>query len=152
MSNVRDKELKQNMDTILTRGQSERMVISRHGRPRAVLVGIEDYDAEDLRCESSEQFWRMIRLRRASGKSVPLEEVEARLGIASGKPRGKRANQENAKEPINPLVAIERNLPAQSVHRHSHRQSLLAHSDRRNGERLPGGLRLLVVRRSAPAI
>ena len=34
---------------------------------------------------------RMIRLRRASGKSVPLEEVEARLGIASGKPSGKRA-------------------------------------------------------------
>ena len=139
------------MDTILTRGQSERMVISRHGRPRTVLVGIEDYDAEDLRCESSEQFWRMIRLRRASGKSIPVEEVEARLGIASGKPRGKRANQENAKETVNPLVAIERNLPAQSIHRRSHRRSLLAHGDvaTENGSPVDYGL---VVRRSAQAI
>jgi prevent-host-death family protein len=91
MSNGPDKELKQNMNSILTRAQTEWIAISRHGRPCAVLVGIEDYDAEDLRFESSEQFWRMIRQRRASGKSVRLEEVEARLAIASGKPSGKRA-------------------------------------------------------------
>jgi prevent-host-death family protein len=91
MSDVPDKELKQNMDLILTRAQSERIVISRHGKPCAVLVGIEDYDAEDLGLASSEEFWRMIRLRRASGKSFPLEDVETRLGIASGKQSGKRA-------------------------------------------------------------
>jgi prevent-host-death family protein len=91
MSNVPDKELQQNLDSILTRAQSERIVISRRGKPCAVLVGIEDYDAEDLELASSEEFWRMIRLRRANGKSVPLTEVESRLGITSGKPAGKRA-------------------------------------------------------------
>jgi prevent-host-death family protein len=102
MSNVPDKELKQNMDSILTRAQSERIVISRHGRPSVVLVGIEDYDGEDLRLASSEDFWRMIRMRRASGKSLPLEEVETRLGITSGEPAGKRpsstTSRKNAKE------------------------------------------------------
>jgi prevent-host-death family protein len=81
MSNVPDKELKQNMHSILTRAQSERIVISQHGRPSVVLVGIEDYDAEDLRLARSEDFWRMIRVRRASGKSLSLEEVENRNHI-----------------------------------------------------------------------
>ena len=98
MSNVPEKELKQNLDSILTRAQSERIVISRRGRPCAVLVGIEDYDAEDLRLASSEEFWRMIRLRRARGASFPLAEVESRLGITSGKPAGKRAATRKARK------------------------------------------------------
>jgi prevent-host-death family protein len=60
MSNVPEKELQENLDSILTRAQSERVVISRHGKPCAVLVGIEHYDAEDLGLASSEDFWRMI--------------------------------------------------------------------------------------------
>jgi prevent-host-death family protein len=91
MSNVPEKELKQNLDSILTRAQSERIVISRRGKPCAVLVGIESYSAEDLATASSEDFWRVIRLRRASGKSFPIAEVEARLGITSAKPARKRA-------------------------------------------------------------
>ena len=91
MKNVPEIELRQNLDSILTRAQSERIVISRHGKPCAVLVGIEDYDSEDLVLASSEDFWRMIRQRRASGKSSPLTQVEARLGIASEKPAGKLA-------------------------------------------------------------
>jgi prevent-host-death family protein len=98
MSNVPDNELKQNMDSILTRAQSERIVISRHGKPCAVLVGIEDYDAEALGLASSEDFWRMIRLRRTSGKSFPLEDVETRLGIASGKPTVKRGSSRKTRK------------------------------------------------------
>jgi prevent-host-death family protein len=91
MSNVPEKELQQNLDSILTRAQSERIVISRRGKPCVVLVGIEDYDAEDLALASSEDLWRTIRQRRASGNSLPLSEVEARLGNASGEPARKHA-------------------------------------------------------------
>jgi prevent-host-death family protein len=42
MSNVPENELEQNLDSILTRAQSERIVTSRHGKPCAVLIGIED--------------------------------------------------------------------------------------------------------------
>ncbi len=92
MKNIGKTELQGDLDAILTRAQSERIVISRGGKPCAVLVGIEDYDAEDLRRASSEDFWQMIRQRRAGGTSVPLGDVEARLGItsASDKPGGKR--------------------------------------------------------------
>jgi prevent-host-death family protein len=90
MSSVPEKELQQNLESILDRAQSERIVISRRGKPCAVLLGIEDYDAEDLLLAESEEFWRMIRDRRTSGKSLPLAAVEARLGITGGKPGGKR--------------------------------------------------------------
>ncbi len=98
MRNVPEKELQSNLDSILTRAQSERIVISRGGKPCAVLVGIEDYDAEDLALASSADFWLMIRQRRASGKSFPLAEVEARLGIISGKPAGKRTTSRKARK------------------------------------------------------
>ena len=76
MSSVPEKELQQNLDSILTRAQSERIVISRRGF--AVLVGIEDYDVEDLALASSDDLWRTIRQRRASGNSLPLSEVEGK--------------------------------------------------------------------------
>jgi prevent-host-death family protein len=90
MSSVPEDELRRNLDSILTRAQRERIVISRRGKPCAVLVGIEDYDAEDLALASSDDFWRMIHERRKSGKSVPLAEVESQLGATTGRPTAKR--------------------------------------------------------------
>ena len=86
MSDIPETDLQQNLSSILTRAQRERIVISRRGKPCAVLVGIENYDAEDLELARSEDFRRMISQRRTSGKSVPLTEVEARLGITSRAP------------------------------------------------------------------
>ncbi len=98
MTSIAEKELQADLDSILTRAQSERIVISRRGKPCAVLVGIEDYDTEDLKLASSEDFWGMIRERRVSGKSVPLAEVETRLGITSGKRGPKRASPSKARK------------------------------------------------------
>ena len=98
MKNVAAKELKANLDAVLSSAQEERILISRHGKPCAVLVGIEDYDTEDLRLASSADFWQMIRSRRTSGKSIPLSEVEARLASANRKPVLKRAATKKAKK------------------------------------------------------
>ena len=75
-------------------------MISRRGKPCAVLVGIENYNAEDLALARSEDFWRMIRLRGADGKSSTLAEVEARLGITSAMPAAKlRQGRRRASSP-----------------------------------------------------
>src|SRR5207248_9797529 len=55
-----------------------RIVITRAGKPSAVLVGIESYDEEDLRLASSPEFWRLIEERRTGGTSVPLSELKDR--------------------------------------------------------------------------
>ena len=98
MSTVPEKERQKHLDSILTRAQIERIVISRRGRPCAVLVGIEGYDAEDLKLASSKEFWRMIRLRRTEGMSLRLSEVESRLGITSRKPGGNRSANRKARK------------------------------------------------------
>ncbi|MGH7136564.1 MAG: hypothetical protein ACREHD_12550, partial [Pirellulales bacterium] len=58
--------------------------------PCAVLVGIEDYDAEDMRLASSKDFWQMMHDRRTRGRSIPLEEAEARLEKRVGQPAKKQ--------------------------------------------------------------
>src|SRR5436305_3759805 len=77
MKTIPATELQTNLDAVLNSSQSERILISREGKPCAVLVGIQDYDAEDLQLATSPDFWLMIRQRRAEGGSVPLAEVEA---------------------------------------------------------------------------
>ena len=57
------------------------MVITRQGKPSAVVLGLESYDEEDLRLAISPEFWNMIQVRR-QGRSIPLAEVKARLGLA----------------------------------------------------------------------
>jgi prevent-host-death family protein len=81
MKTVPAKKLKTNLDDVLKSSQKERIVISRAGKPCAVLVGIEDYDEEDLQLASSRDFWLMIRERRSKGKSIPLADVEEHLKI-----------------------------------------------------------------------
>lgn len=77
MKRVQSTELKANLDATLDAAQCERIVISRGGKPSAVLVGIEGYDAEDLELAGSEAFWQMIQERRSRGRSITLAEVEA---------------------------------------------------------------------------
>ena len=85
MKTIPANELQTNLDAVLNSSQSERILISREGKPCAVLVGIQDYDAEDVELAMSSDFWRMIHQRRTEGSSVPLAEVEARLTSRRGK-------------------------------------------------------------------
>ena len=98
MNSISANELETNLDAVLSSAQGERILISRRGRPCAVLVGIEDYDVEDLRLASSQDFWRMIRQRRSEGKSFPLAEVEARLQAAGQKPARKRSKSNKSRK------------------------------------------------------
>jgi prevent-host-death family protein len=89
-------DLRTEPNAVLDSAQTERVVISRGGKPCAVLVGIEAYDEEDLQRATSSDFWRMIGQRRAHGKETPLTEVEARLALQrpKGKTRTKRKSAE----------------------------------------------------------
>jgi prevent-host-death family protein len=85
MRRIAVKELQSNIEAVLNSAQDERIVISRGGKPCAVLVGIENHDAEDLRLANSAEFWRMIHERRSGGKSVSLADVEVHLGLTGQK-------------------------------------------------------------------
>jgi prevent-host-death family protein len=92
MKTIPAKKLQTNLEAVLQSSQKERILISRDGKPCAVLVGVEDYDAEDLRMATSPDFSRMIRQRRSQGKSIPLAEVQSRLAGKGMKSPGVRAS------------------------------------------------------------
>jgi prevent-host-death family protein len=78
--NIRDlqKRLKEAVDA----AQSEGVVVTRHGRPTAVLVGVQGLDWESVMRQMDPEFWQMIEERRHQGSSSPLEEVRKRLDSA----------------------------------------------------------------------
>ena len=58
--------------------QLERILVTRDGKPLALVVGLENKDEEDWCLETSSDFWRMIEERRKR-PTVPLKDVEATL-------------------------------------------------------------------------
>jgi prevent-host-death family protein len=81
MKTISNLEVQENVDAVLDCAQSERVVVTRNGKPSAVIVGLESYDDEDLQLASSPEFWRMIQERRGSGSSIPLSELRTRLNL-----------------------------------------------------------------------
>ena len=72
----------QDTENLVATSQREKVVLTRNGKPVALVLGIEDkYDAEDWYYMTSPEFWRMIELRRQEGTN-PLNVVEERLFTA----------------------------------------------------------------------
>ena len=92
MTPVAVKELQTNTTAVLDRAQRERVVITRRGKPCAVVIGVENYDEEDFELARSADFWRLIEERRR-GPMVPLAAVKRRLAKAksgNGKAKGRK--------------------------------------------------------------
>lgn len=58
--------------------QRERVVITRGGRPVAVLVGVQGLDDEQLELCRSDEFWRLISERREE-PTLSRSQLEATL-------------------------------------------------------------------------
>jgi len=74
--NVRDfqKKIRETVET----AQTERIVLTRHGEPVALVVGLEGMEWEDVVLQTSRPFWKLIEKRRKQ-KTVPLQEMRERL-------------------------------------------------------------------------
>lgn len=70
---------------VLDAAQTDRVVLTRDGRPVAVLVGVEGSDMEDLELGMDEDLWRTIAERRASKlPTVPFAQaLGCRYGMAA---------------------------------------------------------------------
>ena len=60
----------------------ERVVITRKGKPVALVVGIEGLDREQIELGASDKFWKLIVKRR---KQKPLSREALERKINSGK-------------------------------------------------------------------
>lgn len=79
MKTISDLEAQDDLKNVLDSAQKERVVITRGGKPTAVVLGLESYDSEDLQLAGSPDFWRMIERRRHQGSAISIAEAKARL-------------------------------------------------------------------------
>ena len=67
-----------NLDACVKDAQNERIVITRNGKPVALVVGVEGLDTEQLELGSSSRFWELITQRRQQ-KTITREQLNKRL-------------------------------------------------------------------------
>ena len=72
-----------NLDSCINDSQHERVVITREGKPVALIVGVEGLDQEQLQLGTSDGFWKLISERRGQGT---LSRVELEQRVNKGKP------------------------------------------------------------------
>ena len=66
------------LDSCIEDAQRARVVLTRNGKPVALLVGIEGMDEEQLQRASSDRFWTLIAERRAQ-KTISRTELERQV-------------------------------------------------------------------------
>ena len=78
MKTVAVRQLQQRIKPCLDEAQEDRVVITRHGKPAAILIGIEGKDWETVMLKTNPTFCRMVQARRKQ-PTITLEELKARL-------------------------------------------------------------------------
>ena len=87
MKTVKARDLQKKVRECLDAAQRDRIVVTRHGKPSAVVVGVEGRDWEDVVYQTSAAFWRLIERRRRE----PLVSMdELRKGVRSDSSSKKR--------------------------------------------------------------
>jgi len=64
------REVKQQLSEYVGKSQNEKILITKHGRPAALIWGVEGHDVEDILYMTDPSFWKMIHGRRTQ-KAVP---------------------------------------------------------------------------------
>jgi prevent-host-death family protein len=67
-----------NLEECVQQAQRQRVVLTRKGKPIAVLVGVKGLDWEQLELGYSDEFWSLIRARRGQ-RTISREELDKRL-------------------------------------------------------------------------
>jgi prevent-host-death family protein len=93
MKKVPLSEVKDDLSRYVQLAAHEEIVVTRHGRPAAVLIGFEDEDDWfDYQLEHDPRFVERMQAARRSveaGQGIPIEKVREQLGLdtKTGSPR-----------------------------------------------------------------
>ncbi len=81
MKIVAVREAKASLSEYIEKSQRDRVLITKHGRPAALVIGVEGEDLEDLLTMGDPRFWEMIEDRRRQGRTSTLAEVRAAYDV-----------------------------------------------------------------------
>ncbi len=79
MKTVTVRDLQKKVKDCVDDAQEDRVIITRRGRPAAVLIGVEDKDWEAVVLQTDPAFWKFIRSRRRQ-PTLSIDEIRAKVG------------------------------------------------------------------------
>jgi len=74
------RDLQKKVKECVDEAQRDRVIVTRHGKPAAVLVGVQGEDWDAVVLQTDPKFWKLIRARR-SQPTISLEQLKRRVGI-----------------------------------------------------------------------
>lgn len=80
MKTINVRDLQKKVRQTLAAAQKDRVVVTRHGKPVALVTGVDGYDWEDVYWATNPSLWRVSEESRKQ-KAIPFEEVCWRLKI-----------------------------------------------------------------------
>jgi prevent-host-death family protein len=78
MKTVNARELQKKIKECVDISQEDHVVITRRGKPAAVMVGVEGKEWEDVVLQTSSIFWKLIEERRKES-TMSMKELRTRL-------------------------------------------------------------------------
>jgi prevent-host-death family protein len=78
MKAVNARDLQKRVKECVDMSQKDQVVITRRGKPAAVMVGGEGKDWEDVVLQTSATFWKLIEERRKE-PTMSMKELRTRL-------------------------------------------------------------------------
>ena len=96
MKTVALREAKQSLSGYVAHAQRERVLITKHGRPAALVIGVEGQDIETVLLSQDPSFWKLIEERRKQ-RSVTLSQARALLGLKAKPNRRTRKIRRSAR-------------------------------------------------------
>ena len=80
MKTVTVRDLQKKVKECVDIAQKDRVVVTRHGKPAALLVGVEGSDWETVVLQADPAFWKLIRARRRQ-PTISSSQLRRRLGM-----------------------------------------------------------------------
>jgi prevent-host-death family protein len=78
MKAVNARDLQKKIKECVDMSQQEQVVITRRGKPAAVMVGVEGKEWEEVVLQTSATFWKLIEERRKQ-PTMSMKELRTRL-------------------------------------------------------------------------
>ena len=95
------RDAKTGLSATLDEAQRDRVLITRNGKPSAIVIGVEGREFEDVLLMSNPRFWEMIEASRKNQKMYSMDEVRQHFALkdatddAARRPRGRRKTPPN---------------------------------------------------------
>ena len=84
------RDAKAGLSATLDEAQRERVLITRNGKPSAILIGVEGRDFEEVLLASNPRFWEMIEKSRKDPRTYSTEEIRAHFARRDAKAKPAR--------------------------------------------------------------